>query len=144
MSKKVIKATKDFITLFNKIEKIREGVYIRLSKFSGYNEQYCKQNLTQTLKALSKEQVKEVEDTFLLSQVMAQKLWADFYCLEFEEVKDYLGIPKLINYNPKKRVIELQDPNELLFKVRKVVAKFKEDMEKLTKKPINIKPPLSI
>lgn len=147
MSKKILRPNKEFIELYNKTEEIRISIYTTLSKWTNFNIEYCKKNSSQAMKSLTQEQIKEIDYIFLLSQVMSKKLWANFYYSQFEEIKQYLNIPGLINYNSKKKVIELTDPNTLLFKVRKAIDKFKSDIEKLTK-PVsgegNIKPPLSI
>ena len=146
MATKTLKPSLAFIKLYEKAEKARLSVPQSLSKMTNYNTEWCRKNMAKATASITEDQMREIEGKFLWAQIISSKMWANFYFENFEEVRDYLKIPDLINYDPKTKKVTLQDPNELLFKMKKYISEFKGKIEKLHR-PLNsnkTKPPIGL
>ena len=133
MSKKAIPATKQFIQLFEKIERLKDGINISLADWTGYDKNWVKKNLSKTFQYLSEDQKKEFEYKTIYLSVLKQKLWADCYATRFEEIKDYLVKQSIIKFNEKKQLIECEHESEIKLEIKKAIASFKENVNKILK-----------
>ena len=142
--KEFIKPNKNFINFFNKAEEARKDMPKFLAKMTGYNENFCKKNISKAMEALNEEQKEEIDNKFIYAQVIKQHLWAKFYYLNFEKIKDYLLPPATVLYNEKKKVIELSDDKEMQAKLKRLVSDFKNVIGKFSQKNNKISPTKNI
>lgn len=128
-----VKAPKSFIDAYKKSEKARLEVPKFLSDITKYNEEWCDKNRDKAYDLLTEEQRKEVGELALWAQFSKNKMWSDYYCANFETVKDYVIPPASINYNPKTKMMEMRDGKEISSKVKDLISDFKNKIDKLTK-----------
>ena len=133
--KKILKPNKEFIRLYQEAEKVRMSVPEFLSGITGYNTSWCQKNITKCLKTITKDQQAEAGYLILKAQVIKKKLWSDFYYKEFDRVKDVLTSPMgKISYNPKTKLVEIDDGSKLQNEISNLVKKFKNKFSELSNK----------
>lgn len=133
--KKTLKPTKEFVRLFNEAEKVRKLIPEFLSGLTGYNTSWCEKNITNCLKNITKQQRTEVGYMMLRAQVIKKKLWSDFYYKEFYIVKDVLSSQMgKIFYNPKTKLVEINDGSKLQKELNGLVHKFKNKLAEFSNK----------
>jgi len=146
MSKATIKVNREFRVLFKESEKASKSVPALLAKATGYNMEWCMKNTKKCIPHLTEEQKTEIDDIMMYAQIVKQKLWSDFYYNNFPKIKNYLAPPSRIEYNPKKKIVELTDGNEITAKLKQAISDFKKRVGGLTKQRGNAdtKPPLNL
>ena len=128
---KTIQPSSKFIKLFEKTEKVQEEALEVLADATGFEKEWCRKNLKKAFSYLGEDTKKELDHKSLYAQVLKQKLWADFYFQEFDQIKEYLSNGSKIKYNRKKKVVEVIDSLEIKQKLTDALANIKQQLKDL-------------
>jgi len=108
--KKTFEPTEGFISLYQKAEDARKKVLQYLATYTGFNESWCDKNPIKCLEYLNEKQQRKIDDLTLHAQIIKRYLWCKLYYENFDEVKDVLlDSSKIIQYNPKTKMIEVKE-----------------------------------